>query len=96
MPLVTLVERGIVANLVYAHARATAQKMRTSEYVAKVGPVLPTGHGFPIPNDVGKAPLNVVFAFPAPEKAKTVQDMVATTERGILITRLWYTREVDP
>ena len=26
----------------------------------------------------------------------TVDEMVASTERGILVTRLWYIREVDP
>jgi predicted Zn-dependent protease len=26
----------------------------------------------------------------------TVDDMIASTERGILVTRLWYLREVDP
>ena len=26
----------------------------------------------------------------------TVDQMVASTERGILVTRLWYIREVDP
>ena len=25
-----------------------------------------------------------------------VEEMVASTERGILVTRLWYIREVDP
>jgi predicted Zn-dependent protease len=26
----------------------------------------------------------------------TVDDMIKSTERGILVTRLWYLREVDP
>ena len=26
----------------------------------------------------------------------TVEEMIASTERGILVTRLWYIREVDP
>ena len=40
--------------------------------------------------------MNVVFAGPGPGKARTVNQMVSGTERGILITRLWYIREVEP
>jgi len=28
--------------------------------------------------------------------AKSVDEMIAGTDRGILVTRLWYIREVDP
>jgi len=87
-----LVEDGVVKRLVYA--RATAEKMKRSEHAGKVGLVEATGHGFPIPNDIGEAPMNIVFA--APRDPKTVEQMVASTERGILVTRLWYIREVDP
>ncbi len=31
-----------------------------------------------------------------PGQSQTVEQMVASTERGILVTRLWYIREVDP
>ena len=31
-----------------------------------------------------------------PANEQTVEQMIAGTERGILITRLWYIREVDP
>jgi len=89
---VQLVENGIVNRLVYA--RATAEKMKHSEYKDKVGPVEPTGHGFPIPNEMGEAPMNIVFG--APAEAKTIPEMISSTERGILVTRLWYIREVDP
>jgi predicted Zn-dependent protease len=27
---------------------------------------------------------------------KSVAEMIASTERGVLVTRLWYIREVDP
>ena len=87
-----LVENGVVKRVVYA--RATARKMKNSEYAAKVGPVEPTGHGFPLPNEMGEMPVNIVFD--APEKPQSVEDMTASTERGILVTRLWYIREVDP
>jgi predicted Zn-dependent protease len=39
-------------------------------------------------------PLNIVFA--ATANPKTLAEMIASTERGILVTRLWYIREVDP
>jgi PmbA protein len=77
---VLLVDRGVPKNLVYA--RSTAKKMKTK----------PTGHGFSLPNEYGEAPMNLVFA----GGDKSVEEMVRTTERGILVTRLWYIREVDP
>jgi PmbA protein len=89
---VQLVENGVVKRLVYA--RATAVKMKKSEYADKVGVVEPTGHGFPIPNEIGEAPMNIVFE--STREPKTVEQMISSTERGILVTRLWYIREVDP
>jgi predicted Zn-dependent protease len=96
---VQLVENGVVKRVVYA--RGTAQKMKNSAYAGKVGPIAPTGHGFPLPNEMGEMPLNIVFEVPdkvfgGPEKPKSVQEMIASTERGVLVTRLWYIREVDP
>ena len=87
-----LVENGVVKRLVYA--RATGEKMKKSEYKDKVGAIEPTGHGFPIPNEMGEAPMNIVFG--APEDPKTLDQMIASTDRGVLVTRLWYIREVDP
>jgi PmbA protein len=77
---VLLVDRGVPKNLVYS--RATAKKMKAK----------PTGHGFSLPNDYGEAPMNLVFA----GGDKSMDEMVRSTERGILVTRLWYIREVDP
>jgi PmbA protein len=89
---VQLVEKGVVKRLVYA--RATAEKMKRSEYKDKLGPVAATGHGFSLPNEMGEAPMNIVFGTPA--DPKTVEQMIGSTERGVLVTRLWYIREVDP
>ena len=89
---VSLVENGVIKRLVYA--RSTAEKMRKSEYAGKVGEIAATGHGFPLPNEMGEAPMNIVFLTPGGEQS-TAQ-MIAGTERGVLITRLWYIREVDP
>jgi predicted Zn-dependent protease len=89
---VELVENGVVKRIVYA--RATAERMKRSEYKDKVGPIAATGHGFALPNEMGEMPVNIVFA--PPREPQSVAEMVASTERGILVTRLWYIREVDP
>jgi len=89
---VSLVEGGVVKRVVYA--RATAERMKRSDYKEKVGPIETTGHGFPLPNEMGEMPQNIVFA--PVRDPESVQQMIASTERGILVTRLWYIREVDP
>jgi PmbA protein len=89
---VGLVENGVIKRVVYA--RATAERMRRSEYRDTVGPIDATGHGFALPNEMGEMPLNIVFA--TPPDPQSVQQMIASTERGVLVTRLWYIREVDP
>jgi len=77
---VVLVDRGIPKNLVYSRAAAKAAHKQ------------PTGHGFALPNEYGEAPMNLVFG----GGDSSVEKMVASTERGLLVTRLWYIREVDP
>ena len=87
-----LVEDGMVRRVVYA--RATAARMKRSDQKDKVGPIAPTGHGFALPNEMGEMPVNIVFA--TPQNPQTLAQMIASTERGVLVTRLWYIREVDP
>jgi len=87
-----LVKNGVVKRVVYA--RGTAARMKNSEYIDKVGRIEATGHGFALPNEVGEMPLNIVFA--AAQNPQTLAQMIASTERGVLVTRLWYIREVDP
>jgi len=77
---ILLVDKGVPTNLVFA--RATARKMKAR----------PTGHGFSLPNEMGEAPVNLVFG----GGTSSVDDMVRSTDRGILVTRLWYIRDVDP
>jgi PmbA protein len=77
---VLLVDRGVPKNLVYSRAAARAAHKQ------------PTGHGFALPNEYGEAPMNLVFS----GGESSVKEMVASTERGLLVTRLWYIREVDP
>jgi predicted Zn-dependent protease len=94
---VQLVENGVVKRVVYA--RATAPKMKKSEYSQKVGLIEPTGHGFPLPNEVGEMPMNIVFGAAGLGKSanpRGLEEMIESTERGVLVTRLWYIREVDP
>lgn len=87
-----LVENGVVKGVAYA--RGTAARMKKSEHKDNVGPIEATGHGFPLPNEMGEMPVNIVFG--SPRDPQTMEQMVASTERGILVTRLWYIREVDP
>jgi predicted Zn-dependent protease len=89
---VDLVENGVVKRVVYA--RATAERMKQSEYKNSVGLIAATGHGFALPNEMGEMPLNIVFA--PVSTPQTVEQMIASTEHGVLVTRLWYIREVEP
>ncbi len=89
---VSLVENGVIRNVVYA--RTTAERMRKSAIAGKVGEIRVTGHGFPLPNEMGEAPTNIVFITPGGEQS--VEQMIAGSDHAILITRLWYIREVDP
>jgi predicted Zn-dependent protease len=76
----TLVERGVVREIAY------------SRQAAALAGAVPTGHGFPLPNEFGEAPANIVVS----GGATSLDQMIASTDRGILVTRLWYIREVDP
>ncbi len=76
----TLVEKGVPSSLVYS--RASAQKAGAE----------PTGHGLPLPNEFGEAPMNLVWS----GGEHSLQDMIAATDFGVLVTRTWYIREVDP
>jgi len=77
---ILLVDRGVPKNLVYSRASAKRAKKE------------PTGHGFALPNEYGEAPMNLVFA----GGNSSLGEMISSTDRGLLVTRLWYIREVDP
>jgi predicted Zn-dependent protease len=77
---VLLVDRGVPRNLVYSRSAAKATGRK------------PTGHGFALPNEYGEAPMNLVFS----GGDSSLEEMIASTDRGLLVTRLWYIREVDP
>ncbi|MGH9183216.1 MAG: metallopeptidase TldD-related protein, partial [Acidimicrobiales bacterium] len=77
---VELIRDGVAAGLV--HDRATA---------AAAG-VAPTGHGLVGPNPWGPYPSHLVVA---PGHAG-VDELVAGIEEGLLVTRFWYARTVNP
>lgn len=78
--VVHLVEHGVISQLV--HGRRSAKKMG----------VPPTGHGLQEPSGEGEMPMNIVFT----GGNTSLDEMIKSTERGILLTRVWYVREVDP
>ena len=87
-----LVRHGVVKNITYS--RGSHARIRASELAQQLPGARPTGHGFPLPNEMGEAPMNIVFEVSG--NTQSVGQMVEGTERGILVTRLWYIREVDP
>ncbi|MCZ2074034.1 MAG: TldD/PmbA family protein [Bryobacterales bacterium] len=70
----------------------TPKEVARSRMAAQRDGAPPTGHGFPLPNETGEAPVNIVIT----GGDVPVDRMVASLDRGILVTRLWYIREVDP
>jgi predicted Zn-dependent protease len=75
-----LVERGVARTPVY--------DTRT----ARRAGVESTGHALPEPNTFGPYPLNLVLE---PGEA-TLDEMIASTGRGVLVSRFHYTNPVDP
>lgn len=78
--VVTLVDKGVVKNLVYG--RKSAAKMNAK----------PTGHGVSEPSPEGEFPVNLVME----GGTASIDEMVKSTDRGILLSRVWYVRLVDP
>jgi predicted Zn-dependent protease len=77
---VRLVDRGTPVEVVYSRGAAHRAGREA------------TGHGLPLPNEVGEMPLNLVIA----GGDTSVSRMIESTRRGLLVTRFWYIREVDP
>ncbi len=75
-----LVERGVIKNLV--HGRRSARKFG----------VEPSGHGLGEPEPMGEHPQNLVMV----GGTTSLDEMIASVERGVLLTRVWYVRDVDP
>jgi predicted Zn-dependent protease len=52
----------------------------------------PTGHGVPQPSPQDEFPMNLVVT----GGKVSLDEMIKSTQNGILLTRVWYVREVDP
>ncbi len=78
---VTFVENGIARDVVYDTATAQREENRHS-----------TGHSLPAPNTMGPLPIHT---FLAPGKVSK-NEAIKSVERGIWVTRFWYTRVVHP
>jgi PmbA protein len=78
---VDLITKGVVRGPVYDTYTAGKEPARTS-----------TGHALPAPNDFGPFPWNVAMA----TGQATKQDMVASTKKGLWVTRVHYVRPVHP
>jgi len=74
-----LLEAGIARNIV-TDARYAARLRRPN-----------TGHGLPAPSGSGPEPMHVVVA----GGEKSLDRLIAETQRGILVSRFWYIRPVD-
>jgi len=75
-----LIKDGVFVGGVYD--RRTARQMGRES----------TGHALPAPNPEGPFPLNLFMA----TGDATVEDMIAATERGVLVTRFHYSNVVHP
>jgi predicted Zn-dependent protease len=78
---VDLIVDGVARGVVYDTYRAAQEAGKAS-----------TGHALLAPNRLGPFPLNVFFG----TGDATLEEMIASTERGIYVTRFHYTRPVEP
>jgi PmbA protein len=79
---VTFIERGVAREVAW-----------DSYYACKAaGGQRSTGHALPAGNTIGPMPMHL---FMSPGEA-TLDNMVRSTKRGLLVTRFWYTRTVHP
>ena len=51
-----------------------------------------TGHALPAPNTSGPIPLHLAFE----PGTKSLEEMIKGVKRGLLVTRLWYVRFLNP
>jgi predicted Zn-dependent protease len=77
-----LIREGVFVDAVYDRRTAKQGDIATGS----------TGHGLPPPNPEGPFPLNLCMA----TGDATLDDMVASTDRGLLVTRFHYANVVNP
>lgn len=75
-----IIKKGVLANLVY-----------DSYHAAKYGGEN-TGHALPAPNVWGPMPLHLTIL----PGERTLEQMIKKVKRGLLVTRLWYVRTLNP
>lgn len=76
----TIVKDGVLKNIAYDSYYAS--KYRTKN----------TGHALPAPNTMGPIPLHMYIA----PGDKTRDEMIKNVKKGLLVTRLWYVRVLNP
>ncbi|MDI6733832.1 MAG: TldD/PmbA family protein [Planctomycetota bacterium] len=77
---VALITKGVASGLV--HDRLTARQGKTKS----------TGHSLPQPNPHGPLPLHLVLS----PGESSIQEMISTTQKGILVSGFHYTNILDP
>ncbi len=77
---VVLIENGIFKTVVY------------DRKTAKIAGVESTGHSMPQPNSYGPMPMNLVLT----PGTSSIDEMIESTEKGLLITHFHYTNVVNP
>ena len=77
---VNLIEKGVARGLVYDTVTARKDGVKA------------TGHALAPPNPEGPLPFDLILS---PGDA-SLEDLIGATENGILVTRFWYNRVVDP
>lgn len=77
---VTMIDKGIFKGTV--HDRRTAKMMGVCD----------TGHALPQPDSNGPLPLNIVMS----PGDSSLQEMIAGTDKGLLVTHLHYTNILNP
>ncbi|MEO0156250.1 MAG: TldD/PmbA family protein [candidate division WOR-3 bacterium] len=75
-----LIENGVAKNVVYDSITAAMGKKKS------------TGHALMYPNPFGPIPLHIVMK----GGDSSIDEMIKTTKKGVLITRLHYTNVIDP
>ena len=77
---VVMIENGVFKTTV--HDRKTGEKTGSGS----------TGHSLPQPDTYGPMPLNVIMS----PGDSSLEEMIASTDKGLLVTRLHYSNMLDP
>ncbi|MBI3290545.1 TldD/PmbA family protein [Candidatus Microgenomates bacterium] len=75
-----IVGDGVFKNVVYDSYHAAKFKAKN------------TGHALPAPNIGGPMPLHLTFKI----GKKSLEEMIKSVKKGLLVTRLWYVRVLNP